>query len=154
VTVALVARRPAAALALLAGSTAALAGPLRRHGVPTSEVVHRSARAAGWTLVGVGRALTVVAGPVVAVGILRRWRWSATAAGLVALPPLVDWWRRRPPIDPLRWSLASVADDSAYGIGVWWGCLRARSLDPLLPSVRSRRLGPPAGVRPTAAREM
>jgi mycofactocin system glycosyltransferase len=159
VAAALVARRPEAALALLAGSTAAMAGPLRRHGVPTSSVVGFSARGAGWTVVGVGRAVGVLAGPVVVVGILRRWRWAATAAGLAVLPPLVDWWRRRPPLDPVRWSLASMADDAAYGVGVWRGCFAARSFGPLVPSVRIGRIGRigrsgPAGARSAAAPEV
>ena len=153
VAAALVARRPVAALALLAGSTAATAGPLRLRGVPTSSVLGFSARGAGWTVVGMGRAVGVLAGPVVVIGILRRWRWTATAAGLAALPPLVDWWRRRPPLDPVRWSLASMADDAAYGLGVWRGCFAARSFGPLVPSIRIGR-GRPAGARSAAAPEM
>jgi hypothetical protein len=151
VAAALVARRPAATLALLAGSTAAMAAPLRRHGVPTSSVLRFSARGAGWTVVGVGRAVGVLGGPVVAVGILLRWRWTATAAGLAVLPALVDWWRRRPPLDPVRWSLASMADDAAYGMGVWQGCLATRSFGPLLPSVRIGRGGPAGAGRPESA---
>jgi mycofactocin system glycosyltransferase len=153
VAAALLARRPVAAVALLAGSTAAMAGPLRRHGVPTSSVLGFSARGAAWTVVGVGRAVGVLAGPVVVIGILRRRRWAATAAGLAVLPPLVDWWRRRPPLDPVRWSLASMADDAAYGVGVGRGCLAARCFGPLVPSVRIGR-GGSAGARSATAPEM
>ena len=32
--------------------------------------------------------------------------------------------------------LTSVADDVAYGLGVWTGCLRERTLGPLLPTLR------------------
>ena len=53
---------------------------------------------------------------------------------LVLVPPTVEWWRRRPGLDPIRWSVASIVDDVAYGAGVWAGCLRARSLAPLIPS--------------------
>ncbi len=153
VAVAAVGRRPVAALALLAGSAVAMAGPLRRHGVPTASVLHWSARGAGWTVVGIGRTVGMLAAPLVTVGILRRWRWAPTAAGLVVLPALVDWWRRRPPLDPVRWSLASMADDAAYGIGVWRGCLSARSVGPLVPAVRIGRDGP-VGPRPTPTPEV
>ena len=158
---ALVTGRPAAALALLAGSTAAMAGPVRRHGVPAATALRWSAQGAGWTVVGAGRALTVLAAPVVVFGVLWRTRWARTAACLVALPPLVDWWRRRPPLDPVRWSVASVADDVSYGIGVWAGCIRARTFGPLLPSVRIRgtdSAGPTGvdsgGARSTVATEV
>jgi hypothetical protein len=91
-----------------------------------------------WTVVGMGHAATMLAGPVVAVALLRRrGRARATAAALLVVPPLVDWWRRRPPLDPVRWSLASVIDDASYGAGVWVGCFRARSFGPLIPTVRS-----------------
>ena len=55
----------------------------------------------------------------------RRGRRAALA--LVLVPPVVDWVRRRPDLDIFRWVAASVADDVAYGAGVWIGCLRARS---------------------------
>ena len=136
VAAALVAGHPVVALTLLAGSSAATAGPLRRHGVPWATSARWSALGAGWTLLGVGRALTVLGGPTVLIGALRSRRWGATLAALVVAPPVVEWWRRRPPLDPVRWTMAAVADDMAYGMGVWSGCLRARSFRPLLPTVR------------------
>jgi mycofactocin glycosyltransferase len=42
--------------------------------------------------------------------------------------------RRRPPLDPLRWTACSLADDLAYSVGVWRGCVRGRSLRALRPS--------------------
>jgi mycofactocin glycosyltransferase len=57
---------------------------------------------------------------------------------LVLIPPTVEWWRRRPGLDPLRWAAASIADDVAYGVGVWTGCLRSRSFGPLIPSAEFR----------------
>jgi hypothetical protein len=57
------------------------------------------------------------------------------------VPPAVEWWRRRPDLDLVRWSLASVADDVAYGIGVWAGCIRTGTLAPLLPVVEVKRPG-------------
>jgi mycofactocin glycosyltransferase len=80
---------------------------------------------------------------VVVVGVLRRRRWAATAGLLMALPPVVDWWRRRPALDPVRWTVASLADDMAYGAGVWLGCLGEGSFGPLVPKLR---LGPADGT--------
>jgi mycofactocin glycosyltransferase len=143
VAVAVVTGQPVAALVLLAGSTAALARQLRGRGIPVGRSLQWSALGAGWTLVGLGRALSTVAGPAVLAGALRRRRWAATAGLLVALPPVVDWWRRRPPLDPVRWSVASIADDMAYGAGVWLGCLREGSFGPPVPKFR---LGPAHGT--------
>ncbi|HEY5097307.1 MAG TPA: mycofactocin biosynthesis glycosyltransferase MftF [Acidimicrobiales bacterium] len=142
VAVAVVTGHPAAAVVVLAGSTAALARQLRGRGVPVGRSLAWSAQGAGWTLVGMGHALTTVVGPVVA-GALRRRRWVATAGLLMALPPVVDWWRRRPALDPVRWTVASLADDMAYGAGVWLGCLGEGSFGPLVPKLR---LGPADGT--------
>lgn len=61
----------------------------------------------------------------------RRARRAVFAAATV--PHLVEWARRRPPMDPLRWIAMRVLDDAAYGAGVWAGCIRERTLDPLVP---------------------
>ena len=64
---------------------------------------------------------------------------ASTVAGLVRwATPL--WW---PPLaavgtDPRR-AVSSVADEAAYGAGVWWGCLRSRTFEPVLPAVSARR---------------
>ena len=143
VTVAVLARRPVLAAVLLAGSTRSLARQVARFGVPTTLALRWSAEGAAWTAVGFGHALTELWGPVLVVGAVRSRRTAVTVAALVAVPPMVEWWRRRPPLDPLRWSVAAVADDVAYGAGVWWGCIRDRSLGPLVPRVRFRS-GPDA----------
>jgi hypothetical protein len=125
--------RPLAALALVLGHATMLARSVGRHGVPSRLAIQWSAQGAGWTLVGVGHAATMLAGPALAVGATRGRRVAVVAALLVLVPPAVDWWRRRPGLDPLRWATASIADDVAYGAGVWAGCLRSRSFGPLLP---------------------
>jgi hypothetical protein len=38
------------------------------------------------------------------------------------------------PLDPVRYTALRLADDAAYGAGVWAGSLAARRLDALLPS--------------------
>lgn len=146
VAVSVLTGHPGIGLALLAAATGAMARPLRRHQVPASMALRWSTLAVGWTVVGVGRALTVLAAPVVVAGVVRRRRWGVAAALVMTVPPMVDWWQRRPPLDPVRWSLASLADDMAYGAGVWLGCIRARTLGPLLPAAHNRRAGGGAGA--------
>ena len=151
--VALLGGRRRIALAVVTGSAVSLARRVRDHGIPVSVSAGWSARATAWTVVGVGRAATMLAGPALVAGILRGRR--AAGATLVLAPPLVDWWRRRPDLDPIMWSLASIADDVAYGAGVWAGCLRSRAYGPLVPAVRlssgrtSERMADLAGGRET-----
>ncbi len=146
--VAALAGRPRVALALMAGSATLLARRVRGVGIPTTLAARWSVESAGWTLVGMGHAATMLAGPVLAVGALRSRRRAAVAALLVLIPPTVEWWRRRPGLDPVRWAAASIADDVAYGVGVWAGCLRSRSFGPLIPSTESG----PAGRRGPSGR--
>lgn len=74
--------------------------------------------------------LTVLAG-------LASRRVRPIAATAVVAPPALEWLRRRPRLDPLRWVTLSLADDVAYSAGVWWGSWRARSVRALLPEVRN-----------------
>lgn len=82
--------------------------------------------------------------------LLRHW-WPLTAIGclvskrvrravLVAAVADTAWefGRTRPRLDLLRFALARRLDDAAYGAGVWWSALRARSARPLLPDLRRR----------------
>jgi mycofactocin system glycosyltransferase len=84
-------------------------------------------------------------GRILAEQVVRTWWPAALAAGLMAprarrplaaaalLPPLAEWWRLRPPLDPARYCALRLADAAAYGAGVWAGCVRERTLEPLLP---------------------
>ncbi|SDU44300.1 mycofactocin biosynthesis glycosyltransferase MftF [Jiangella alkaliphila] len=137
VTALLLARRPLLATATGAVAAARLAVRLRRDGLPPSAAAPMIAEATAATLTSTGRAVTQLALPA-AVALTRgRRRRLVTLAALVAAPALRDWLRLRPSLDPLRWTLASTADDLAYGTGVWRGAVRARTLRPLLPR-RSR----------------
>jgi hypothetical protein len=84
---------------------------------------------------------------------LPRGRWRRAAAVLVLAPPLVEWWRRRPGLDPVRWVALSVVDDVAYGAGVWTGSVRARSFGPLIPAVRWSPV-PAPDLHPEGARSV
>jgi len=118
---------------LIAGGTAlALVRKLRT--VPPLEAL----RLAGLGNLYAGRllaaTLTRAWWPVAAVAALcsRRARRIVFAAAAVTL---IDGWRReRPEVDPLRYSALRIADDLAYGAGVWSGSWRERRLDALLPS--------------------
>ena len=79
----------------------------------------------------IGGALLTAAGP--RGRSLRRALSVAAVAG-----PLEEWVRRRPAIDPARWVAMCLADDLAYSVGVWAGCLGGRRPGPLLPRWRTR----------------
>ena len=97
-------------------------------------------------LAGLGN---LFAGRILASAITRAWWPIALAAALVSrrarrivlaaalIPPLVDWVRERPLLDPLRATALRIADDLAYGSGVWQGVLRERIVDPLIPDLTS-----------------
>lgn len=82
-------------------------------------------------LVGVGHATS---GRALLRALVRPWwpltllavpllpaRWRRRLLGSLMVPALAEWARRRPPLDPLRWTLWWLADDVVYGAGVWAG---------------------------------
>ncbi len=89
------------------------------------------------------------AGRLLARALTRPW-WPLTAAvvmavpsrrlrcavlGAVVLPPLFDWVRARPAVGPVPFVALQIADDIAYGTGVWVGALQARTAEPLVPEI-------------------
>ncbi|MEO7556467.1 MAG: mycofactocin biosynthesis glycosyltransferase MftF [Acidimicrobiales bacterium] len=124
-----------AALSTVAVTTALLVPRLRGLERPAVE----AARLAGSGHLRAGRAVAdAVRRPwwplaLVAALVSRRARRGVALA--VVVPPLVEWARRRPPLDPLRWTALRLVDDIAYGIGVWVGCGRERSLAALCPDL-------------------
>lgn len=75
----------------------------------------------------------------VATAAARRPAPRRLVAMAFAVTVLDDWRRRRPRLDPLRYAVASLADDIAYGVGVWAGCVRARNVEALLPRLSASR---------------
>ena len=61
------------------------------------------------------------------------------------MPAGLDWWERRPALDPIRYGALRVLDDAAYCAGLWVGCLVEGTVGPLLPDLTG--LGVPAPVR-------
>lgn len=55
-----------------------------------------------------------------------------TVVAAFVVPPLTQW-RRASGVDPVSWLVLCTADDVAYGAGVWAGCVRERTIRPLLP---------------------
>jgi hypothetical protein len=101
------------------------------------------------TWLGIGRYATQFGAPLLAVVLAapggrtaaRRWGRRAAAASLLAGPALSAYRQRRPDLDPVRFTLAHVADDVCYGAGVWAGCARERTLLPVRPAISWRPLG-------------
>jgi mycofactocin system glycosyltransferase len=140
-------RRPVLASAALAASVGLLAQRLRGLTADPVAVATRiagdgTARAALPALSGLVRAWS----PALLAGLaFRRTRRAAALALLV--PALADWRNDRKKVeDPTdgtglgAWPYLAlhVADDAAYGAGLWLGCARERTVAPLVPRVSFR----------------
>ena len=156
---ALLARRPVAALAAYGAGTGQLIRLLRGWDVPPRGVLRPMADSVLQTWLGAGRWTIQYALPVAAASLARPGGRSARTrlgrrlamASLLAGPPLAEWRRLRPSLPAASFSLAYLADEAAYGAGVYRGVLTERLLSPLLPVVAWRPLGKaPAAMRPDA----
>lgn len=141
---AVLARRPALAALAFGGSVGSMVRLLRAHDIPDAGVVRAMATAVRQTWLGCGRYGTQFAAPLLAAllvpGGRRRWSRRAAVASLLLGPPLTAWAQRRPELDPVRYTAAAIADDIAYGAGVWAGCLARRTTVPVRPAVVRRPL--------------
>jgi mycofactocin glycosyltransferase len=143
--------RPAPAAAAYAVSVVSVSRTLRRAGVPSHGTARAMASAAWQTYLGIGRYATQFAAPALAAVIVRtggpappRRRWRRLAAGsLLLAPPLAAWAAGTRELDPVRFAIGRIAEDIAYGLGVWSGCGRERTTAPLRPrvSLRPVRIG-------------
>ena len=140
---ALLAGRPAVAGLGFTASVLAMRTTLHRAGLPARGVLPAMVTASHQTWLGMGRYACQFGAPVLAAALVapggaapgRRWARRAAAVSLLLGPPLTAWSARRRSLDPVRYVLGSLADDAAYGAGVWAGALRARSLAPVRPVV-------------------
>jgi mycofactocin glycosyltransferase len=133
--------RPRATLALSAAHAAVLSLRLRKNGVRPARACLWAAAGVGHTVVGIGHAATMFTAPVLFAALVPR-RTRRQALVLLAAAPLAEWARTRPRLDPLRWTAACIADDIAYGTGVWRGCLIDRTLEPIRPTLSWRAATP------------
>lgn len=155
---ALLAGYPLQALAASAAGTGQLARLLRGWGVPARGILGPMAASVSQTWLGVGRWSVQYALPAVVAGVVRpggrtrrtRIGRRLAVASLLAGPPAAEWLHARPRLDPLRFALAYLADEAAYGAGVYRGAVRERLLAPLLPRLAPRPL-PPAPDRVLSA---
>lgn len=131
-------RRPVLALATLAASIGLLAHRLRGLttdpvGLATRIAGDGTARAAVPALSGLTRAWS----PALLAGLAFRRTRRAAALALV-VPALADWRSDRAKARLAPYVALHVADDVAYGTGVWLGCARERTVAPLVPRVSLR----------------
>jgi hypothetical protein len=116
---------------------------VRRAGLPARGVVPAMLDGTRQTWLGIGRYACQFGAPVLAAvlvapggaGPVRRWARRAAFASLLLGPPLTAWSARRGSLDPVRYVLGHLADDVAYGAGVWAGALRARSMAAVRPVI-------------------
>ena len=143
---ALLARRPVAAAAAFGVSTALLAARLRDNDLPATGLVAPMANGVRQTWLGTGRWCGQFAAPVLLLALARpggrtartRWGRRLAAASLLAGPPLTEWAALRDASGrpgPVRFTARALADQAAYGAGVYAGCLRERMIAPVLPAV-------------------
>ena len=134
-------RRPVLALATLAASIGLLANRLRGLttdpvGLATRIAGDGTARAAVPALSGLTRAWS----PALLIGLAFRRTRRASALALL-IPALADLRMDRAGkesgtgLRPGPYVALHVADDAAYGAGVWLGCVGARTVAPLVPRV-------------------
>jgi mycofactocin system glycosyltransferase len=134
----LLARRPLAALAVVAGSAERLARQL-----PGPQPRRTAARIVALGAVGAAAqtadAITRHYWPLAALACAVSRRARRVVAAVAVVEGLVDWhrhrrWDARVRPGPLGHVAAHRLDDLAYGTGLWWGALRHRTLAPLRPA--------------------
>ncbi|MEO5722793.1 MAG: mycofactocin biosynthesis glycosyltransferase MftF [Ilumatobacteraceae bacterium] len=126
-------RRPLAAAVVAAGTTVALQRKLR--GVPPAAAARLAVSGHLYAGEQIAATLTRVWWPItmVAACLSRRARPVVLAAAMV--PAVHEWLRLRPRPGVVRYITMSLADDIAYGAGVWRGCVRKRSATALIPDL-------------------
>lgn len=150
---ALLNRRPILAAAGVAASVLGTTRTLRGVGLTGAGVLRPTLEAVQQTWLGSGRYLTQFAAPALAAALLVRPRPARAAAmlSLLAGPPVTEFLRSRPAMHPAAYLAGHLADDLAYGAGIYAGCLRARTTIPLRPRLAWRAFRvETASTRPTA----
>ncbi len=133
VVILIVAGHPGVAALVAGRQSRALARRLSALGLPSAVGARAFGGATYWAALSLAQYLTMFALPLVTTVLLRARRpWPLV---LLVLPALDGWRRRRPRLDPIRWTALWLADDAAYGAGVYWGCLRTGDVRPLIPAL-------------------
>jgi mycofactocin system glycosyltransferase len=135
IAAALLSGRPRLAVVMLAARIVHSAGAARHAGLKPWRAATWPLHGAWGTTLATGRALATLA-PALLVAAMTTRRFRMAGLVLLVAPPIAEWAKRRPDLDPLRWICLCLADDAAYGLGVWKGCMQERTLDPLTPALR------------------
>lgn len=118
----------------LAATMLDIARTLRGADLPLDGVPTATLRAIRQTYSGIARYSTQFAAPLLLAALVAPGRNRRIAvAALLLGRPLATWVARRPPLDPIRFVLGSIAEDVAYGAGVAVGSVRSRTTAPLRP---------------------
>jgi len=129
---------PAASAGIVTMTTASLAWKLRDLPQPFTEAVRVAGIRHLHACSALGEALRRAWWPA---GLVTAVWWPrarpALAAGML-LPPAWHWATARTALRFPRWMLLHLADDLAYGAGVWAGCFAAATARPLLPDLANR----------------
>jgi hypothetical protein len=128
---------PVTGTAVAAGTTALLAPRLEGLDHPWKEAARLAGKGHLFAGLSVAGAVRRPWWPIAAAAALASRRARKGVVAAVAIPAWLEWRRVRPQLDPLRWTAVRLADDLAYGAGVWRGCLRARSFAALRPDLVS-----------------
>jgi mycofactocin system glycosyltransferase len=83
----------------------------------------------------IANALTRTWWPITLLASLFSRRARRVAMVAIVVPNVLRWWTTRPDVDPVRYVMMRVADDVAYGTGVWKGAWRERDTGALLPTL-------------------
>ena len=124
---------PLIGLTIGAGSTVALERKISSQ--PDSRTL--ALRLAGQGNIHAGRmiaqAITRTWWPIALVLALFSRRGRRVALAAIVLPSLTKWFATKPKVDPVSYCALRLADDVAYGTGVWKGVIATRDLGALAP---------------------
>lgn len=148
-------RRPAAGVAVALGTVVALQRKL--YDVPPADSAALAALGHLHAGAQIAAALRRAWWPLALLGALASPRTRPWLAAAVGVPPTAEWFRARRRArrgeGPRPAGLATfvgmrIADDVAYGAGVWSGCGRIRSFDALRPDLANWPARRPTTVGP------
>lgn len=126
---------PVLGLGLATGSTAALVPKLEHLPGGTRLAVRLAGLGHLYAGVGLLHAATRAWWPVtVALGMARR-KLAPSVVAAFLVPPFIEWVQGARPAGPIRTVALRVADDLAYGWGVWEGMVKARSWAAVRPDL-------------------
>jgi mycofactocin system glycosyltransferase len=124
---------PLLGLTIGAGSTVALERKISSQ--PDSRIL--ALRLAGRGNIHAGRviaqAMTRTWWPIALLLSLCSRRARRVTCAAIVLPSLMSWFTKKPKVDPVSYCALKLADDVAYGTGVWKGVIATRDLGALTP---------------------